>query len=159
MTPEERARRLINGSDHMTIATAGGAGDPWVSPVFYVPDGDDALYWVSDREARHSYNIHGNPAVAIVIYQTRPTTDAVYITARAVALHDAAEIRHAIHVLQRKPQPERWVAHDVADVVGDSPWRIYRATPEHIEVRTLATKNGKVVVVRESTDLLRDSSA
>jgi hypothetical protein len=59
-----------------------------------------------------------------------------------------------MHVLRRKPQPDRWVVREVADVVGDSPWRIYRAVPELIEVRAETTKNGKVVVVRESVDAL-----
>jgi hypothetical protein len=29
---------------------------PWVSAVFYVPDADDTLCWVSDFSARHSQN-------------------------------------------------------------------------------------------------------
>jgi nitroimidazol reductase NimA-like FMN-containing flavoprotein (pyridoxamine 5'-phosphate oxidase superfamily) len=158
LTPEQRARHLIDNHDDMTIATADSDGIPWVSPVFYVPDADDTLYWVSDVSARHSQNIRDNPAVAIVIFQTAPATDAVYITARAAELEDEAEIRHAIEVLRRKPQPERWVVHEMADVVGPSAWRAYRATPESIEIRALATKNGKVVVVREPTDLMRANS-
>jgi nitroimidazol reductase NimA-like FMN-containing flavoprotein (pyridoxamine 5'-phosphate oxidase superfamily) len=138
----------------MTIATADTEGIPWVSPVFYVPDAGDALYWVSDGSARHSQNIRRNPTVAIVIYET-DRTDAVYITARAAELTDEAEVRHAMHVLQGKPQPDRWVVHDVPDVVGASPWRIYMATPERVEVRFEMVKNGKVVVGREPTDLLR----
>ena len=155
MTPEQRARFLIDGSQHMTIGTVGGTGIPWVSPVFYVCDTDNAMYWVSDQAARHSHNIRANPAVAIAIFETNPS-DAVYITARAVELDDEATIRHAMSVLWRKPQPDRWVLREVADVVGDSPWRIYKAEPELIEVRAEATKNGKVVVVREPVDALRE---
>jgi len=105
LTPEERARHLLDAGNHMTIATVDPEGTPWVTPVFYVADADDALYWVSDNEARHSVNIRANPAVAVVIYQTQPTTDAVYITARAVELDDRREILHAIEVLLRKDQP------------------------------------------------------
>jgi nitroimidazol reductase NimA-like FMN-containing flavoprotein (pyridoxamine 5'-phosphate oxidase superfamily) len=157
MTPKQRARSLIDGNQHMTVGTADSTGTPWVSPVFYVHDTDGAVYWVSDRAARHSHNIRANPAVAIAIYETNPT-DAVYITARAVELGDEASIRHAMNVLRWKPQPDQWVVREVADVVGDSPWRIYRAEPELIEVRAETTKNGKVVVVREHVDALRNSS-
>lgn len=159
MTPGHRARRLIDGNNHMTIATADAESVPWVSPVFYVPDAGDVLYWVSDSSARHSANIRANPAVAIVIYETGPPTDAVYITARAVELEDETEIRHAMRVLQRKNQPDRWVVHEVADVAGASPWRIYRATAEHIDVRAEMVRDGKDVVVRESTDLVRDATS
>lgn len=82
----------------------------------------------------------------------------MYITARAVELDDEAEIRDAIEILQRKPQPDRWVVRDVADVAGASPWRVYRAISEGIEMRAETVKNGKVVVVREPTDFLRASS-
>jgi nitroimidazol reductase NimA-like FMN-containing flavoprotein (pyridoxamine 5'-phosphate oxidase superfamily) len=113
VTPEQRAAHLIRSQDHMTIATADSAGVPWVSPVFYAPAANLELYWVSDVSARHSQNIRHNPAVAIVVYQTVPTTDAVYITARAVELDQEAEIRHAIQVMKQKPQPDRWVVKDL----------------------------------------------
>ena len=155
MTPEERARHLLDAGSHMTIATVDPEGTPWVTPVFYVPDVDNALYWVSDNEARHSVNVRANQAVAIVIYQTQPTTDAVYITARAFELDDRREILHAIEVLSRKDQPPQWVVGEAADVEGASAWRIYRASPEHIDVRALTQKNGKAVVIRHPTNLAR----
>jgi nitroimidazol reductase NimA-like FMN-containing flavoprotein (pyridoxamine 5'-phosphate oxidase superfamily) len=157
MTPERRARSLIDRNQHMIIGTADLTGTPWTSPVFYVCDTDGALYWVSDQAARHSHNIRANPAIAIVIYEPKPA-DAVYITARAVELDDEAAIRHAMNVLRRKPQPDRWVVQEVADVVGDNPWRIYRAEPGLIEIRAETTKNGKPVVIREPVDASPDSS-
>lgn len=141
----------------MTIGTADVTGVPWVSPVFYVCDSDGTLYWVSDKEARHSRNIRANPAIAVTIYKTDPS-DAVYITARALELGDEAAIQQAINVLLRKPQPDRWVVRDIADVVGDSPWRIYKAQPELIEVRAETIKNGKPVVTREAVQGLQDLS-
>lgn len=149
MSPEQRVRSIIDDNQHMIIGTADITGIPWVSPVFYVCDTDGAVYWVSDQEACHSRNIRDNPAIAIVIYQTNPS-DAVYITARAVELDDEAAIRRAMNILQTRWQPDQWVVRDVADVVGDSPWRIYKAEPDLIEVRAETIKNGKPVVVREA---------
>ena len=34
----------------MTIATADADGTPWVTPVWFAPDGPDGLLWVSDPE-------------------------------------------------------------------------------------------------------------
>src|SRR4051794_7489492 len=86
-TPQDRARRLIGEATHMTIASVGDAGTPWVSPVFFSPDEACNLYWVSDVEARHSQNVRGNPTVAIVIYEwLDEQLDAAYFTAEVEEL-------------------------------------------------------------------------
>ncbi len=41
----------------MTLGTADEGGTPWVSPVWYAPDGYTEFLWVSDPEARHSRNL------------------------------------------------------------------------------------------------------
>ena len=61
----------MSTSRYMTIATADADGTPWVTPVWFAPDGADGLLWVSDPGARHSRNIDVRPRVAIVIYDSR----------------------------------------------------------------------------------------
>ena len=34
------AKAIIDGNSYMTLGTANAAGEPWVSPVFYVADRD-----------------------------------------------------------------------------------------------------------------------
>jgi nitroimidazol reductase NimA-like FMN-containing flavoprotein (pyridoxamine 5'-phosphate oxidase superfamily) len=150
-TPQERAKRLIDESTNMVLTTADSEGVPWVSPVFYVADDDYDLYWTSDPEARHSANLRVNPRVAIVIFDTGPV-DAVYISARAVEINDINQAIRATEIMRSKAQPPRWVIDDLAVVVDDGPWRIYRATPETIEVRAETIKGGKPVVIREDAD-------
>ena len=113
MTASETAKRLIDGNSNMVLATADPAGVPWVSPVFYVADGDYDLYWTSDPDARHSANVRSNAHVAIVIFKTDPV-DAVYISARAVEINDIAEVTKAVEIMHAKQQPERWVIDDIA---------------------------------------------
>lgn len=156
-SPRERARALIDRNLHMTLATADAVGTPWVSPVLYVPDDEYDLYWVSDEEARHSENIRINPVVAITIFETQPVA-AVYIAADAREINDPDEARRAIRVLERRSQPEKWVTQELADVIGNGPWRIYRATPKTIEVRKEIEKKNKPVVVREPADFRPDIS-
>lgn len=155
MTAEERARALVDRNDHMTIATADLAGAPWVSPVFYVPDDDYDLYWMSAASARHSENIRANPRVAIVIFEEEPVADAVYIAARASQIDDSSEARQAAAILALKEQPQKWTVEYVADVTGDAPWRIYRAAVETIETRVERAERGKPIAARAVADFRR----
>jgi nitroimidazol reductase NimA-like FMN-containing flavoprotein (pyridoxamine 5'-phosphate oxidase superfamily) len=153
-TPLARAKHLIDDVDHMTIATTDASGNPWVSPVFFVPDPEQYdLYWTSWKEARHSKNIRNNPHVAIVVYETQPVPDALYITAEAVELTNPDEIAHAMEVMARRRQPDRWVIKGISNVTGDGPWRIYRARPQTVAVRADAETGGLPIVTRQQADL------
>lgn len=101
MSPTERAKRLVDTSKHMTIATVDVDGVPWVSPVFYVADDNYNLYWVSGRTARHSENIRRCPktTIAIVIFEADPVVDAVYMSTEAEELTNRDEVDRAIQVL------------------------------------------------------------
>jgi nitroimidazol reductase NimA-like FMN-containing flavoprotein (pyridoxamine 5'-phosphate oxidase superfamily) len=157
-SPDQRAKHLIEDVDHMMLATADPSGKPWVSPVFFVPDPDGYdLYWTSWKDAKHSQNIRGNAQVGIAIYETEPRTDAVYIAARAVELDDPDEVRHGIEVMARREQPDRWVIKDSSNVTGEGPWRIYRASPETIDVRADAEAGGLPIVTRQRADFRQTS--
>jgi hypothetical protein len=154
VTPQQRARRLIDENQNMVLATADPEGIPWISPVFFVPDENYNLYWTSEKTARHSENIRCTGATAIVIFDAEPgkPVDAVYMSCESDELTDPVEIHRAIAVLSRKPQPEKWSIDSVEDVSGDGPWRIYRARPTTIEVRASAVAGGRPVARRQPAD-------
>ena len=58
------ARSIIDSNFYMTLGTADGDGQPWVSPVYYAPEGYAGFYWVSSPEATHSRNIAAHPEEA-----------------------------------------------------------------------------------------------
>jgi hypothetical protein len=119
----------------------------------FVPDPERYdLYWTSWREARHSENIRNHPNVAIVVYETQPGTDAVYISAEAVELTDPSDIEHGIEVMARRSQPDRWVIKDISNVTGAGSWRIYRASPHTIEVRADAEAGALPIVTRQPAE-------
>jgi nitroimidazol reductase NimA-like FMN-containing flavoprotein (pyridoxamine 5'-phosphate oxidase superfamily) len=152
-TPQQRAKHLLDDVEHMTIATTDRCGIPWVSPVFFVPDPERYdVYWTSWREARHSENIRNNSSVAIVVYETQPGTDAVYISAEALELTEPSDVEHGIEVMALRPQPERWVISDISNVTGEGSWRIYRASPQTIEVRADAEAGVLPIVTRRPAD-------
>jgi hypothetical protein len=50
------ARRIIDVSLYMTLATADDAGRPWASPVDFAHEGYAEFLWVSSPQATHSLN-------------------------------------------------------------------------------------------------------
>ena len=116
----------MSTSRYMTIATADADGTPWVTPVWFAPDGHDGLLWVSDPRARHSRNIEARSRVAIVIYDSRVApadAQGLYLTA------DAAQVDPAsIAAFSRESVAQGLAAWSAEDVTGDARHRLYRAT-------------------------------
>ncbi len=85
----EIARKIIKDNIYMTIATADKSGEPWISPVVFGYDEDYNLYWMSDKNSKHSKLISQNNKVAIVIFDSKApegTGDGVYTVGRAAEL-------------------------------------------------------------------------
>jgi pyridoxamine 5'-phosphate oxidase-like protein len=122
----ERAKAIIDGNSYLTLGTADAAGEPWASPVFYVPDGYSTFYWISSPEATQVRNIAVRPRVGIVVFDSRQepgTGDAVYMAATAGELTGADLDRGLEIYLGAAPfggGPE--------DFRTPGPYRAYRAT-------------------------------
>jgi nitroimidazol reductase NimA-like FMN-containing flavoprotein (pyridoxamine 5'-phosphate oxidase superfamily) len=113
----------------MTLGTADGEGQPWVSPVFFATAGETEFLWVSEPGARHSLNLVVRPEVSLVVFDSRApirTGRAVYVSALAgqvnaddlglqVARFSARSVRHG------------GPAWTVADVQPPARHRLYRA--------------------------------
>ena len=158
MTSNEQARYLIENNQHMTIATSDREGNPWVSPVFFAPDDDFNLYWVSSKQAQHSRNLRFRPQVSIVIFGTVPPDnrlDGVYIQAEASELHQRHDIATAMAVLALRPQPEKFTISRDSDVMGINTWRIYQAVPLEVTKRADAVDDWtkQAITVREPVNL------
>jgi hypothetical protein len=98
------ARRIIDASWYMTLATAGEDGRPWASPVWYAPESYATFLWVSRPEARHSRNLTVRPELGIVIFDsTVPFSgaEAVYMEAAAEEL-TAADAEQAIAIYSER---------------------------------------------------------
>ncbi|WP_433305623.1 pyridoxamine 5'-phosphate oxidase family protein [Actinoplanes sp. CA-030573] len=68
------------------LATADDDGRPWATPVFYAPDGERRVVWVSTPDSRHSRNIAARPEVAITVFDSHAPVggaEAVYLEATA----------------------------------------------------------------------------
>lgn len=133
---EKAAREIIEQILYITIATAGEDGKPWNTPVYAAYDEKYTFYWSSSPEAQHSKNITRSGNAFMMIYdstQAEGTGLGVYIQAHASEVHEESEIIHALkYCYGRKHKSPK----SVADFVGPSPRRIYKAVPQRVWVNT-----------------------
>ena len=156
MDDSGKARRLIEATPHLTLATADASGKPWSNPVYFAHDQAFTLYWVSFKQTVHSANIRVRPQVGISILGEPPghANDGVYFDAVASELHELTEVERAIQVRRTRPQDSKFAVTSPDDVLGDAAWRIYRAVPvaayryhdaaevvhgQHVDVRVTVT--------------------
>ena len=65
------ARRIIDDNLYVTLGTADGDGNPWVTPVFFTPVDHREIYWVSSPDSTHSRNLAVRPQVRLVVFDSR----------------------------------------------------------------------------------------
>jgi Pyridoxamine 5'-phosphate oxidase len=115
---------IVAANRFMTLATADLRGQPWATPVWYAPDGDDALLWLSRPDTRHSRNVAERPQLAIVIFDSSADPDdaaAVYFEAVASQAPD----RVGVYSARSTGQGLREFTSE--DVTAPGPFRLYRA--------------------------------
>jgi pyridoxine/pyridoxamine 5'-phosphate oxidase len=121
---EDQARRIIDGNQFMTLATADGHGTPWVSPVWFAHVGHRDLIWVSRLHRQHTRNVSDRPEVSVVIFDsTRAPGDveAVYATGRAEQTDDPAHLE-AFSARSTSQGLDGWTRDRVS---GDSDFRLF----------------------------------
>jgi hypothetical protein len=129
LQPEDVARKIIQDSLYMVLATADATGHPWSSPVYFANAGDTRFYWVSSPEATHSRNIAVRPEVGIAIFDSSVpinTGQGVYLRATAAAV-TGDELDAGIEVFSRRAQAHGGAPWAPADIQGDTGIRLYRA--------------------------------
>ncbi|TCC02755.1 pyridoxamine 5'-phosphate oxidase family protein [Kribbella soli] len=88
---DRRAAAVIEANKYMALGTVGDDGLPWVTPVYFTPDGHDRFYWASSPNSLHSRNVAERPDVSIAIFDsTVPIGEAsaVYFRAQAALVPD-----------------------------------------------------------------------
>lgn len=159
MTDEERAKQIIKENIYCTVATSTLDGKPWLSPVFFSYDENYNIYWVSNKNSRHSKLIRENPHVAVVIFDSRAPEgegDGVYIEAKVQEFSNEEEIKEAMDILNKRVTKDEFRVKAVVEVTGDGVWRIYKAIPGTISKLTKGEYiNGQYVDERVEVDLLK----
>jgi|SRR5579872_1514815 len=130
-----QAKQIIKDNIYLTIATTSLNGKPWISPVFFAYDENYNLFWVSNKNSRHSKLIMENPEVAIVIFNSKAPEgegDGVYFESKVIILEDEKEVRQAIEVLDKRVSKDQFRLKGIQEVTGEGVCRIYKAVPYRI---------------------------
>jgi nitroimidazol reductase NimA-like FMN-containing flavoprotein (pyridoxamine 5'-phosphate oxidase superfamily) len=123
------ARGILDDNRYMALGTADETGRPWVSPVYYAPDGYRTFYWVSSPERRHSRNVVVRPEVSIVVFDSQVAIgegQAVYMAGTAGEL-TGEELERGIETFSRVSQRHGAKAWTIEDVRPPAALRLYRA--------------------------------
>ena len=65
---DERVFALLERETTPVLATTSDEGTPIATPLFYYPDADGILYWLSSPDSRHSRNLIARPRVAVAVF-------------------------------------------------------------------------------------------
>lgn len=131
----EKAKKIISENIYCVVASASKDGKPWISPVFYGYDDDYNIYWISDKDSRHSDLIRHNPQVAIVIFNSQAPEgegDGVYFEAKVEEISDKTEAEKAFKIRDARAKVAEFKVKRVEEVTGNGQWRVYKATPYKI---------------------------
>jgi general stress protein 26 len=126
----KRAKEIIQKITYATVATTNSDGQPWNTPVYYNPDENLNIYWVSDKKGQHSRNIKENGRVFIVIYDStipEGEGEGVYIQAVATQVTDPEEILRV-----RRIKKGSHFEQSPDEFLGGSIRYMYKAVPEKV---------------------------
>ncbi|MBI4098194.1 MAG: pyridoxamine 5'-phosphate oxidase family protein [Candidatus Levybacteria bacterium] len=135
----EKAKQILAENIYCTIATSSLTGTPWISPVFFGYDEDFNIYWISDKDAKHSRLIRQNPHVAIVIFNSQAPEgkgDGVYIEADVYELASKDEVKKGVKIRDSRAKIKKFRVQKIEEVMNDSAWRVYKAVPKTISKLT-----------------------
>ncbi len=122
---DRRAAAVIEANKYMALGTVGADGLPWVTPVYFTPDGHDTFYWASSPNSLHSRNLAERPDVSIAIFDsTVPIggASAVYFRAQAALVPDDELEACATLYSSRYTELRAFTAEELRDDL-----RLYRA--------------------------------
>jgi nitroimidazol reductase NimA-like FMN-containing flavoprotein (pyridoxamine 5'-phosphate oxidase superfamily) len=128
----DKAKKIIDDNIYCVISSSSKDGKPWISPVFYGYDEDYNIYWISDKDSRHSELIRTNPQVAIVIFNSQAPEgegDGVYFEANVEEINYREEAQRAYEIRDRRAKKAEFKVKKVEEVIGEGQWRVYKAIP------------------------------
>ncbi len=142
----DEARRVVAANRYLTLATVGGDGQPWATPVWFASRDGHELFWLSRPGARHSRNLAAHPAVGLVVFDSRAAFgEAAAVYAEAVADEVGTDGRaDALAVVNQQAGEHGLDAWDEEKVTRQAQFRLYRARVTRTWV--LDDRDGRVEV-------------
>lgn len=129
MDTTTHALELLARNRYVVLATADDDGAPWVTPVWFAPDGLDRILWLSWPGSRHSRLIARRSEVALTVFDSsRSPDEAAAFYAVAVAGEcDEALLEAGLAAYNRRSLEQCLPAFGREDVTGRARLRLYVA--------------------------------
>jgi hypothetical protein len=138
----ERATEVLRTIRYATVATADLQARPWNSPVYSAHDDELNIFWISDKQNKHSQNVRQNPRAFIVFYDSTVPLgqgEGLYFSATVSELSDPRDIQIARELVDGSD------SSGMEEYSGNGVCRIYRATPENAWINTVEARDGIIV--------------
>ena len=138
----ERAAEVLRTIRYATVATADLQAHPWNSPVYCAHDDELNIYWISDKQNKHSQNVRQNPQAFIVFYDSTVPPgqgEGLYFSATVSELSDPREIQVARELVDGSD------SSGTEEYSGNGICRIYRAEPKNAWINTVEERDGIIV--------------
>jgi nitroimidazol reductase NimA-like FMN-containing flavoprotein (pyridoxamine 5'-phosphate oxidase superfamily) len=151
---DQMARDVLDTVRYVVLSTIDEDGLTRTSPVYFTPHGYADLYWVSDRGTHHSANLHRDPRLSGVVFDSsRPPgeTKAVYVTGTAREVSDDELEQHLTVAFD--PERRGGRRFEAEEVAGHADLRLWVLRVERWEVHiggghpTLGTGKDRRVAV------------
>jgi hypothetical protein len=148
------ARDVLDSVRYVVLSTIDEDGRTRTSPVCFTPHDYEDPYGVSDRGTHHSHNLHRDPRLSGVVFDsTRPPgeTKAVYVTGAAREIPDEELEQHLTVAFD--PERRGGRRFEAEEVAGDAGLRLWVMRVEPWEVHigaghpTLGTGRDRRVAV------------
>ena len=141
----QEAANILRQINYAAVATVTASGRPWCTPVYAWHDDQARIYWVSDRESRHSQNVRRTGQAFIVLFDSTFALDLPSGSRRGVylqALVREVDSPKAIAAALRHEKPERRGRMQPAHMLAPSVRRLYCATPLRAWMNDVQKKQG-----------------
>ena len=152
----KKAKKIIEESMYITIASASKNGIPWVSRVYTGHDADYNFYFSSAENSQHVQFIKENNQVMFVIYNSmvpRGKGVGVYMRAKVHELTTEKEVQEAYPYFYGRNDA---TPHEPSYYLGKSKRRLYKVIPSAVWLNEWKKVNGVYTDTRVKVSLLKE---
>lgn len=143
----KEVKDIIQSNKYLTLSTVNSDSSPHASPLFFV-EIQGKFYWWSAKDSVHSANIRRTGQGYLTIFNSTTTEEdanGVYILAKVIELGKPSN-----EILKAYNSKAESFNLEISNASGDSPSRLYMATPNGIWVNSSTEIDGNYIDTREA---------
>lgn len=151
----KKAKKIIEESMYITLATASKGGTPWVSPLYTGHDSNYNFYFSSAENSQHIQFILENNHVMFVIFNSmvpRGKGEGIYMQGSVYELKTEEEVLEAYKYFYGRNDAN---PHEPSYYLGGSTRKMYKITPTIVWLNAWQKVHGIFTDTRIEVSLLK----